>query len=406
MRRRLVVSTILIVLVVLAALAVPVGIVVYRAAESELRGRLDDVATTVANSFADDLLEGRRPSGSRIDAILPPDDGLRIYAADGRELVDRVPGDIDNPVVVMRDGPGGTQIHVIADGSSLDSRFREQVYILLFLVVGAVLAAAALAAVQARQLARPLERLSGSASRLGVGDFSATKLPSTGIPEIDDISSALRVSGARLSDMLSAERHFTADATHQLRTGLTGIAMRFELLARDDDPAVVAEATAGLAQTEQMNETIDELLALARDGTVRERGEFDLVELIDTHVAEWTPRFTAARRTLAVVTAKQTSVIGTRGLAGQVIDILIDNALRHGRGSVTLLVDGPSVVVIDQGPGISDDQARTVFDIPVDPAAPHGRGLSLARRLAEVDGGSVEIVEARPLRVRYRLVRA
>ena len=41
---------------------------------------------------------------------------------------------------------------------------------------------------------------------------------------IDDISSALRVSGARVSEMLSAERHFTADATHQLRTGLTGIA--------------------------------------------------------------------------------------------------------------------------------------------------------------------------------------
>jgi signal transduction histidine kinase len=89
-----------------------------------------------------------------------------------------------------------------------------------------------------------------------------------------------------------------------------------------------------------------------------------------------------------------------------VIDILIDNALRHGRGSVTLLVDGPSVLVVDQGPGISDEHARTVFEEPIDPGAAHGRGLPLARRLAQVDGGSVEIVEARPLRIRYRLVRA
>jgi signal transduction histidine kinase len=46
-------------------------------------------------------------------------------------------------------------------------------------------------------------------------------------------------------------------------------------------------------------------------------------------------------------------VFGTKGLAGQVIDILIDNALKHGAGSVTLMIDGPSVIVIDQGLGMS-----------------------------------------------------
>ena len=99
-------------------------------------------------------------------------------------------------------------------------------------------------------------------------------------------------------------------------------------------------------------------------------------------------------------------VVGTKGLAGQVIDILIDNALRHGRGSVTLLVEDTSVTVIDQGLGLSDEQAKGVFEGPNDPSAPHGRGLPLARRLAQVDGGGVDIVAARPLRVRYRLVRA
>ena len=103
-----------------------------------------------------------------------------------------------------------------------------------------------LATIQARQLATPLERLARSASRLGDGDFSVTGPPPSGIREIDDISRALRLSANRVERMLNSERGFTADATHQLRTGLTGIAMRLEVLERDDDPAVAAEADAAL----------------------------------------------------------------------------------------------------------------------------------------------------------------
>ena len=66
--------------------------------------------------------------------------------------------------------------------------------------------------------------------------------------------------------MLANERHFTADATHQLRTGITGIAMRFEILStRSPSPTSSTEAEAGLVQTDQLNATIDELLAAARN---------------------------------------------------------------------------------------------------------------------------------------------
>ena len=78
--------------------------------------------------------------------------------------------------------------------------------------------------------------------------------------------------------MLANERHFTADATHQLRTGLTGIAMRFEILTRHPEPDVVDEALAGLSQTDQLNATIDELLAATRNRSTRERMTFDLVD--------------------------------------------------------------------------------------------------------------------------------
>ena len=405
MRRRLVVSTIAIVLVVLTALAVPVGIVVYDSAKKELQGRMEEQLVEISGALADDFEAGRDPNVALLLSYLTPGDGLRIVL-EGDVIVDQIPEGIVDPVSTVRTGPDGSRITLVADGAPLDDRFREQTYILLALAAGAVLAAAGLAAVQARQLARPLERVAATAARFGEGDFSAAKLPNTQIPEIDRITNALRISGARVDRMLSMERHFTADATHQLRSGLTGIAMRFEILARHSNRDVVDEATAGLSQTDQLNATIDELLAATRDGSTRERTTFDLVAVVDDHVAEWTPRFAEVRRSIAVVTMATWPVVGTRGLAGQVIDILIDNALRHGRGSVTLLVEDTSVTVIDQGLGLSDAQVRTVFEGPSDPSAAHGRGLALARRLAQVDGGGVDIVGARPLRVRDRLVRA
>lgn len=406
MRRRLVVSTIAIVLVVLGALAVPIGIIVHRAAESELRGRLEEQGGEIATALTDRLLEGAEPDFAALRGLVSAGDGIRIVAADGEVLLDHVPSTIRNPLVVSRVGPEGMRIDLIADSAPLDERFREQVLILLALAGGALIAAAALAAIQGRQLARPLERVAATASRFGDGDFSASNLPATDIPEIDRISGALRQSGAQVAQMLAAERHFTADATHQLRTGITGIAMRFELLARHTDTDVASEAEAGLAQTDQLNVTIDELLAVARGGAQRVRTDFDLVAVVDDHVAEWNPRFAALRRTIAVTTDRPARVVGTKGLAGQVIDILIDNALRHGRGATTVHVSGSDVTVGDEGPGLSADQVDAVFDTPSDPAARHGRGLPLARRLAEVDGGGIDIVATRPLRVRYRLVGA
>ena len=135
--------------------------------------------------------------------------------------------------------PTGAQVTVTTDASPLDEQFREQLNILLILAAGAILAAAGLAAVQAHQLARPLERLAARAGRIGDGDFSTRPVVKTHIPEIDDIGTALETSSQRVDTMLANERHFTADATHQLRTGITGIAMRFEILSMRPERDVV-----------------------------------------------------------------------------------------------------------------------------------------------------------------------
>lgn len=263
------------------------------------------------------------------------------------------------------------------------------------IAVFALCAAAALAAVQARQLARPLERLARSAGRVGDGDFT-TPAAASGIDEIDDIARSLRLSASRVDRMLEAERSFTADATHQLRTGLTGIAIRLELLERHADPDVASEAKAILDQTHDLNSTLDELLTVARKGSTGERAVVDLVDIVDHHVDDWRGRFESQRRQIVVTTGVTGPVQATPGLVGQIVNVLLENALRHGAGTVAVLVQRGSITVEDEGLGVVDDDVAGLFERPTDHQAAHGRGLALARRLAESDGGRLELTRRRP----------
>lgn len=406
MRRRLVVSTIAIVLVVLGTLALPVGIIVYNTAEDQLNATLTDQANAVAGDITENELLGRPTNYAELENNLGPNEGLEVYGPRGEVLYDE-PAITDNPRRASARTVGGLTVTVSTSADLLDENFRSQLQVLLLLVLGAVAAAAGLAAVQAHQLARPLERLARRAGAIGDGDFSLGPFVRTRIPEIDGIGSALETSSQRVHTMLANERHFTADATHQLRTGIAGIAMRVEIMTMNPDPDIANEARTILAQTDQLNATIDELLAAARNRSTSERGDFDLVALVEHHVEEWEPRYATARRHIGMVVSSPAPLVhGTRGLAGQVIDVLIDNALRHGAGSVTALIDGPSVTIIDQGSGVDPERLKVLFDGPVDPAARHGRGLSLARRLAQVDGASLDVVGNRPLRLRLTLPRA
>ena len=208
-----------------------------------------------------------------------------------------------------------------------------------FIAVFALIAAALLAAIQARQLARPLERLARSAGRVGDGDFT-TPAAASGIDEIDDIARSLRLSANRVDRMLEAERNFTADATHQLRTGLTGIAIRLELLERHPDPEVATEAKAVLEQTHELNTTLDELLVVARTGSTGERSTVELVDIVDDHLDDWRARFDAQRRQLVVTTGIAVPVSATPGLVGQIFNVMLQNSLHHGSGTVIVLVEG------------------------------------------------------------------
>ena len=406
MRKRLVLSTIAVVSVVLVVLLVPVLVILRSSAENELRASLDRQLATITTLIASDLAAGEPIDVDAVDDVLAPGDRVVIIGPDGEQLAEVGADEVRSPISETATGAGGSTIRLVTDSSALDDRFRSQALRLGFVALLAVLAAALLASVQARQLARPLERLARSASRLGDGDFSVTGPPTSGIREIDSISRAIRLSANRVDRMLESERAFTADATHQLRTGLTGVAMRLEILERSEDPDVQAEATAAIEQTHELNTALDELLTVARRGSSGERTELDLTAIVDHHVADWRDRFAERRRQVVVTTGIVLPVIGTPGLVGQILNVVIENSYRHGAGTVAILVEGTSVTIEDEGPGLPDDRVATLFDRPDDHRAAHGRGLALARRLAESDGGHLDLVSVRPASFRLTLMRA
>lgn len=393
-------------MVVLGAMAVPVGLIIQNSAAEQLDARLEQQAATIAAAVSAAAADGEVITKEAIRALLGPNDGVQVITRDGSVLIDEMPDGVTSARASTRTAFNGSIITMVTDADPLDASVRRQLLVLLLLAFGGIAAAAGLAAVQGHQLARPLERLTKRATRLGNGDFSKRPPIRTQIPEIDHIGNALDTSASRLDALLGNERHFTADATHQLRTGIAGIAMRLEIMTMRPEPDIAAEARTILSQTDQLNRTIDELLAVARNRSETERVPFELAELVDGHVADWLPRFAADRRRIVVSRiGKPTMVLGTTGLAGQVIDVMLDNALRHSSAAIDVKVEGSVVTVIDYGSGMTPDQARIAFDGPVDPAARHGRGLPLARRLAHVDGATLTISSLQPFAIEYRLVR-
>ena len=403
MRRRLIWGTIAVIAAVLLALVPPVVILLRRAAERELEVRLSSQASAVSIEIADELLAGEVPSIGAIQPLVQPGDELVILDATGTQIL-HLGDDVGDGITGRAAGPAGTTVEVRVAREALDRRVRTPLLALGAFALGSILLGAALAWFVGRRLTRPLDQLAVTAARLGDGDFSAPPPPPSKLPEIDGIGAALRASAARLDDMLTAERSFTGDATHQLRTGLAGISLQLQMLldgtsadGSPGDPVSHAAATEALRQVERLTGHLDELLALAEGGAGRQRVSFDLGRLVAHHCQDWRARFTAAGRTLRV-DARPGSVVATPGLVGQVVDVLLDNALRHGAGTVTVTVDDAGVTVADSGNVEPGSTAGWFTDAA--PGARHGRGLPLARRLVRADGGGLDLAETTPVTFR------
>jgi signal transduction histidine kinase len=291
----------------------------------------------------------------------------------------------------------GVPALVIAAG-----RGSAAAWVIAAVMAVAVALAGGLTAVLARRLARPVEELAEAAGRLGAGDPRPLGRR-YGVADLDQVADGLDTSARRLSSLLAADRELASDASHQLRTPLTALSMRLEeMIAAADDPDVVREeGSAALAQAERLADVVTQLLGPARRATASAAALTGIDEIVQQQVIDWEPAFRRARRRLVVIGVRGLQAYVTPGGLAQVLATLLDNALMHGGGTVTLQTSQNSrsvvVEVRDEGKGVPPELVSRIFERSVS-GRPEGTGLglALARTMAAADGGRVVLIKPKP----------
>jgi signal transduction histidine kinase len=263
----------------------------------------------------------------------------------------------------------------------------------------------AVAIVASRRLSGPLQDVADRAARLGTGDFHLAPAR-YGISELDRVAELLDASAAALAALISRERDLVGDVAHQLRSRLTALQLRLDELATHPDPDTAAEAEAALEQAERLGAVLDDLLRATEEARAATAEPVALAELLRDVVADWQPQADAVRRPLRLRVAEGLIARVTPGRLREALGVLIDNALLHGAGLVTLSARwtgvGPDRMVVvevtDGGEGVPEELAPYVFDRGISGASSTGVGLALARALVEADGGRLELSSARPAR--------
>ncbi|QGV80274.1 ATP-binding protein [Streptomyces ficellus] len=399
MRRRLINSTLAVVLVVIAVFGVSLVIVETRTISSSAQESVDSEAVRLVS-----IVESRLVGGEPVNpGILAQQSGAKRYAL--IEIPGRGPIEIgerpDGSVIRgTADGKRGEKVTVEESRSTVTAEVGRTLLIIGAVALLAVIAAVLLAVRQANRLASPLTDLASTAERLGSGD-PRPRHKRYGVPELDRVADVLDASAERIARMLTAERRLAADASHQLRTPLTALSMRLEEISETDDPATVKEeAHIALTQVERLTDVVQRLLTNSRDPRTGSAIAFDLDQVVKQQIEEWRPAYRSEGRAIVRSGKVGMRAVGTPGAVAQVLAALIENSLMHGGGTVALRtrVTGNQAVVevTDEGPGVPPDLGARIFERTISGRNSTGIGLAVARDLAEADGGRLELLQQQP----------
>ncbi len=278
----------------------------------------------------------------------------------------------------------------------------------LAIVAGiSLLIAMAVAWLFARSVTRPLHDLESVTHRLASGDLAARANDSDGPPEVRGLADSFNSMAIRLQRLVDQQRSFAGDASHQLRTPLTALRLRLEQAAMSvaaGDPATepIEEA---LNETERLRRMIEGLLVLSRaEHAAVAIAEVDLPAVARERAEYWLPLAQERAVDIVVDAADAVTVRAVSGGVEQIIDNLVDNALEVSPegGTVRIVVEAgdrdATLHVLDEGPGLTDEQLERAFERFWRPegAAAGGTGLGLAivQQLANTGGGAASLRRA------------
>ncbi|MEA2329975.1 MAG: hypothetical protein QOH58_113 [Thermoleophilaceae bacterium] len=438
LRARLLAAFAYVLVLVIVALLVPLALNLSKRVDAEIRseaqGQVQLVAAFAAGRLGDRaeleqlVSDSARDLGGRVIVVGPsgrlladsedaelgtsyasrPEiaEALRGQTTQGERHSDSLGEDLLYTAVPVVSG-GRTQgaVRVTQSVDAVQQEVRSDVIALVGVGAVVLVLGLGLAWLLAGSLARPLRRLAGTARQVADGDFDA-RAREEGSSEQREVASAFNEMTDRLGRALRSQREFVANASHQLRTPLTGLRLRLEAasLKTNEDP-VERELVAAERETVRLAKLLTELLTLARE---RERPEPEAVSLREVAEAgreRWeAPAESAGRRLLAGGEGDPV-VAATDADLAVILDNLVENALNYSPAGTAVAIewgaDGGSarLAVLDEGPGIEPGERDRVFErffrgeASRGGAAGTGLGLSVVEALAERWGGTVRLTD-------------
>jgi signal transduction histidine kinase len=414
--------------VALVLFAVPLGVLVHNTLFTEEKLELERAALRAAVRFGPDFVTGdpvELPSDPTM-TVGGYDSTFQLRTGRGPTAADAVvrkaatgivaDGTVDDALVVAVPITSAERVVGVVRASVATSVTWSHIIAAWLVLAGlatvALAAAVVVARRQARQLSAPLEQLARTSQQVADGDLTARAQPHP-ISEIGRVATAQNAMVDQLTALLERERTFSADASHQLRTPLTGLKLGLDealLQARRPgfDPEPVLQDA--VRQADQLERTVADLLQIVRN-PLSSWPTVDPTPL-DAALADaetrWHGPLAAQGRQLAIIVDPDVAASQVPGRAvHQILDILIHNASRHGVGRVTIhgrgLGDTTVIDVIDEG-NLHGDPETLFARRPTHGG--HRIGLPLARSLADASGGRLRLSSAEPTRFSLLLAEA
>jgi signal transduction histidine kinase len=302
--------------------------------------------------------------------------------------------------VVRASRPAGA-VRVTQGVDAVQDEVRTDVIALVAVGLVALLLGLGVAWLLAGSLAKPMRGLARAARRVARGDLDA-RARVEGSTEQRDVASAFNDMTARLARALRSQQEFVANASHQLRTPLTGLRLRLEAAAlKAQDPGVERDLRAAERETERLARLLAELLTLARERERPPAVPLVLADAADAASERWEAPAERSGHRLRLRGEERAVVAASAEDLGVILDNLLENAIDYSPPGTTVTIewgggDHAWLAVLDEGPGVTPEERERVFERfyrgeAARATAGTGLGLSVVQALARRWGGEVSL---------------
>jgi signal transduction histidine kinase len=296
--------------------------------------------------------------------------------------------------------PGGA-VRITQSVNAVNDAIRRAWLGLLLLGLVVIALGLAAGAIIAGRITRPIVRLDRAAGRVAQGDLTVVaKLE--GSREQRALAESFNAMTERVNVLLEGQREFVADASHQMRTPLTGMRLRLEeARAQAGDPQQREELDEAIAEVDRLTVIVGQLLELSQAGEAPPPSSAtDSAAALSAALARWAGAAAEAGCDLEVGESSSCEIACHRSDVDRILDALIENAIAYAPGTgIVLSSAGATLLVSDRGPGLSGESGESLFERFRRGAAGRsgppgtGLGLSIVRELARRWGGDVTINE-------------